>query len=405
VANAGADQAGLAAGGAAALDGSASSDADGHTLTYRWSLLSVPAGSVATLSDTTAASPWIGLDRGGQYIAQLIVNDGFQDSAPDTVVIQAVNQAPIADAGTDQTIFTGGLATLTGAGSGDPDGDTLTYQWALTSVPAGSTAVLSGAASVASSFTANVAGVYVASLTATDPGGATTTDSVTVTAFTPTTVSVTAADANASEAGPDPGSFTFMRTGSIVAPLTVSYTAGGSATAGADYAALSGSVVIPAGQTAVTIALTPIDDPTGEVDETVVVTLAASGAYTVGTPNAATVTIVDNERPVVTIVATDPNASEAGPDPGTFTISRTGPTTAALRVSFSPGGSALSGTDYVALGNNIFVPAGQSSVTLTVTPIADGVSEGAEIVDVFLIPNAGTTVGTPGSASVVIAAN
>jgi hypothetical protein len=405
VANAGADQVGLAVGGPGALDGSASTDADGHTLTYRWSLLSVPAGSAATLSDAMAASPWIGLDRGGQYVAQLIVNDGFQDSAPDTVVLQAANRPPIADAGTDQTVFTGDVAMLTGAGSSDPDGDAITYQWSLTSVPAGSTAVLSGAASVAPSFTANVAGTYVASLTVTDPGGVTATDSVTVTAFTPVTVSVATADANAGEAGPNTGSFTFTRTGSTAAPVTVFYTVGGSATAGADYAALSGSVVIAAGQAAVTIVLTPIDDAAGEVDETVVVTLAASAAYAVGAANAATVTIVDNEGPVVTIVATDANASEAGSDTGTFTISRTGPTTAALRVSLSASGSALSGADYAALGNNIFIPAGQVSVTLTVTPIADGVSEGAETIDMFLIPNAGTTIGTPASAQVVIAAN
>ena len=45
-------------------------------------------------------------------------------------------------------------------------------------------------------------------------------------------------------------------------------------------------------------------------------------------------------------------------------------------------------------------------MTLTVTPIADGVSpESAENVDVFLTPNSGLTVGTPGSARVVIAAN
>ena len=62
--------------------------------------------------------------------------------------------------------------------------------------------------------------------------------------------------------------------------------------------------------------------------------------------------------------------------------------------------------DYTALGNQVFIPAGASSVTLTVTPIADGVSpENAEHVDVFLIANSGVTLGTPGSARVVIAAN
>jgi len=107
----------------------------------------------------------------------------------------------------------------------------------------------------------------------------------------------------------------------------------------------------------------------------------------------------------VTIVATDASASETGPDTGTFTITRTGPTTSALRVTFTANGPAQSGVDYVALGTQVFIPAGSSTVTLTVTPIADGVPEGNENVDVFLITNSGLTVGSPGNARVVIAAN
>ena len=133
VADAGADQPGRFGGSVATVDGSASSDTDGHGLTYRWSLLSVPSGSAASLSDPDVASPWFSLDRAGQYVAQLIVNDGFQDSAPDTVVVTVVNRAPVADAGSNQSVFTGSVATLTGAASSDADGDALTYQWAFTS--------------------------------------------------------------------------------------------------------------------------------------------------------------------------------------------------------------------------------------------------------------------------------
>ena len=129
VAVAGPDRAGLFAGSVAALDGTGSTDADGHALSYRWSLLSVPAGSAAVLSDAAAPSPWFTIDRVGQYVAQLIVNDGFQDGAPDTVVVTAENRAPSADAGSDQSLFLGAVATLSGAASSDPDGDALTYQW------------------------------------------------------------------------------------------------------------------------------------------------------------------------------------------------------------------------------------------------------------------------------------
>jgi hypothetical protein len=404
-ADAGADQPGRFSGAIATLDGSGSADADGHALSYRWSLLTVPAGSAASLSDPAAVSPWFTLDRAGQYVAQLIVNDGFQDSVPDTVVVTVVNRAPVANAGSDQSVFTGGVATLTGAASSDPDGDVLTYRWAFTSVPAGSAATLSGTSSVAASFTADRIGAFVLSLTVTDPTGAASSDSVTVNAYTPATVTVAATDASASEAGPDAGMFTFTRTGTTAAALPVQYRVGGTATSGSDFAALSGSVTIPAGAASATVRVTPVDDPDAEAPETVDVTVQPDGAYTVGTPSTAAVTIADNDRPMVTIVATDPAASETGTDTGTFTITRTGPTTASLRVTFTANGSAQGGVDYVALGTQVFIPAGSSTVTLTVTPIADGVSEAAENVNVFLTTNAGLTVGTPGNATVVIAAN
>jgi hypothetical protein len=128
------------------------------------------------------------------------------------------------------------------------------------------------------------------------------------------------------------------------------------------------------------------------------------GAYTVGSPSTATVTIADDDSPTVTIVATDPTATETG-DTGTFTITRTGPTTTSLRVTYNVTGSAMGGADYPILGNQIFIPAGSSTVTLTVAPIADGLVEANETVDVALSANSGVTVGAPRTAQVVIAAN
>jgi len=69
------------------LDGSGSSDADGDSLTYSWSLTSRPPGSEAVLSNATAVNPTFVADLPGVYVAQLIVNDGQLDSLPDTVTI------------------------------------------------------------------------------------------------------------------------------------------------------------------------------------------------------------------------------------------------------------------------------------------------------------------------------
>ena len=88
VANAGPNQS-VSVGDTVTLDGSGSTDVDGDPLTYAWSFFSVPAGSTATLSDPTAVMPTFVADEAGTYTVQLIVNDGSEDSAPDTVTITA----------------------------------------------------------------------------------------------------------------------------------------------------------------------------------------------------------------------------------------------------------------------------------------------------------------------------
>jgi len=57
---------------------------------------------------------------------------------------------------------------------------------------------------------------------------------------------------------------------------TVSYTVGGTASAGSDYTALSGSVIVLAGNTTALIPVDVQDDPTVEGTETVIVTLTAT---------------------------------------------------------------------------------------------------------------------------------
>ncbi|HEX7094069.1 MAG TPA: PKD domain-containing protein, partial [Nitrospiraceae bacterium] len=87
VANAGPDQGVTALGSLVILDGSASSDANGDPLTYRWSLTAKPLRSVAVLANPTSVTPILTADFPGTYTAQLIVNDGTVSSAPNTVNI------------------------------------------------------------------------------------------------------------------------------------------------------------------------------------------------------------------------------------------------------------------------------------------------------------------------------
>ena len=146
------------------LDASASTDVDGDFLIYVWSLIEIPAGSAAVLSDVNALMPTFVVDVAGRYVAELVVNDGEFDSAPDQVAIDTLNSAPVADAGADQTAPVGTLVTLDGSGSFDVDGDPLSYDWSLTGTPQGSTAILSNPSIVNPGFVVDLPGTYTATL-------------------------------------------------------------------------------------------------------------------------------------------------------------------------------------------------------------------------------------------------
>ncbi len=219
------------------------------------------------------------------------------------------------------------------------------------------------------------------------------------------TVTVSATDSAAAEPAAT-GTFTFTRTGSTAAALTVNYSVAGTATSGSDYTSLGTSISIPAGSASATRTVTPIDDSTVESAETVILTLSANAAYTVGSPSAGTVTIADNDivLPTVTVSATDNAAAEPAAT-GTFTFTRTGSTAAALTVNYSVAGTATSGSDYTSLGTSISIPAGSASATRTVTPIDDSTVESAETVILTLSANAAYTVGSPSAETVTLSDN
>ena len=96
--------------------------------------------------------------------------------SPATLRADAGNGAPAADAGADRRAGQGSVVTLDGRGSCDPDGDTLTPRWELTSAPAGSAWTLDGADSWRPRLTADRVGPYRARLTVTDARGAVSTE-------------------------------------------------------------------------------------------------------------------------------------------------------------------------------------------------------------------------------------
>jgi len=170
----------VAVGGLVSVSGLSSTDSNGDVLTYRWSLLSKPtlatgatANSAAVLSSATLVNPTFTPDVAGVYVIGLVVNDGKLNSDTVTVAVtaSALNLPPVANAGPEQVVAVAAVVTLTGSASTDANGDTLSYQWALTTRPNTSAASLVGPTTVSPTFTADVAGFYVATLTVSDGKG------------------------------------------------------------------------------------------------------------------------------------------------------------------------------------------------------------------------------------------
>jgi gliding motility-associated-like protein len=173
------------------------SDPDGSIATYLWSKISGPAAGVLTNASTPSLT--ISSVVQGTYVLRFTVTDNGGLSISDNVTLnvlpQAVNQAPIASAGTNKTLtLPTNSVTLSGSGT-DVDGSVVTYLWTKLSGP---TAVLANENTPTLTLTNLLEGIYVFELTVTDNLGATGTANATIT--------VNAATVNQNpiaDAGPD----------------------------------------------------------------------------------------------------------------------------------------------------------------------------------------------------------
>ena len=189
VADAGEDRTGANAvteGDTVTLDGSGSSDPDtGDTLSYAWS---VPAGTNVRLMNPDTATPSFTapeLLATTDLVFTLTVSDGTAASVPDTVTVtvEADNDAPTADAGSNRSVSAGAPVTLNGSGS-DPEGQPLSYAWRQVPEP---TVDLTGADTATPSFTApSTPGVLAFELIVNDGKEDSAPDTVTVTVEPPT---------------------------------------------------------------------------------------------------------------------------------------------------------------------------------------------------------------------------
>lgn len=163
--------------------------------------------------------------------------------------------------------------------------------------------------------------------------------------------------------------------------LSLGYTIGGTATNGIDYATIASPLVIPAGNTTGTITVNPTADATIETNETVTLTLNAGAGYTVGAPNSATGTILNDDLPNLAINDVTANEGNSGITNFTFTASLSAPAGPG-GVTFdiaTANGTSTAGVDYVANAlTGQIIPAGSSTYTFTVLANGDTLNEASE---------------------------
>jgi len=190
--------------------------------------------------------------------------------------------------------------------------------------------------------------------------------------------------------------------------VTVNYaTSNGTATAGSDYTAKSGTLTFAAGVTSKTFAIPIVKDTLDESDETVNLTLSnPTGGATLGTPDTAVLTIIDNDTGGVLQFSSATYSVNEGVLSGKaiIKVTRSGGSASGVSVDYTiTDGTAVSGTNYNATNGTLIFAAGQTSKTFTIDIINDPVDEPNKTVNLALLnPQGGAILGLRDTAVLTI---
>lgn len=178
--------------------------------------------------------------------------------------------------------------------------------------------------------------------------------------------------------------------------LTVAYaSANGTASADADYSAVSGMLTFAPGVTTQMIRVPIKEDNIAESQETFTITLnSVSLGAVLGMPATVTVTIDDNEpTPQISIADTTVTEANDGLNTAIFMVTLSGPSAVPITVNFvTEDGSARVGSDYQAASGTVTFDPGTVSQTINVTVIGDTLLEADETFTVKLSNASNATI-------------
>jgi len=205
-------------------------------------------------------------------------------------------------------------------------------------------------------------------------------------------------------------SITVTRVNGSFGAVTVDYASSdGTASAGADYRAVIGTLSFADGVTSQAFTIEILDDTAYEGDETVNLALSnPTGGAGLGSPATAVLTIAEDEPvpPAGSLQFSAPAYTvDENDDMVSITVTRVGGSLGTVAVEYaSSDGTAIAGSDYTAVIGSLSFADGVTSQTFTIDILNDADYEGDETVNLALSnPTGGAGLGSPASAVLTIA--
>ena len=366
-------------------------DADGlenATFAYQW--LSNDGTSDTDIEGATDSTyELVAADEGKNIKVRVtFTDDGGTEETLVSEATDAVNTAPTGLPTISGTAQVGETLTASADEIADADGlenATFAYQW-LSNNGTSDADIDDATKSTYTVVAADVGKTLKVRVTFTDDGGTEETlvsEPTDPVADPPSGLSV--ADAEATEEEDAALDFVVTLDPAATAAVTVDYaTADGTATAGSDYTATSGTLTFQPGETSKTVSVPITDDAVDDGGETLTLTLSSASGADLGDAEA-TGTIRNTEPESSGLSVADAEATEEEDAALDFVVTLDPAATATVTVDYATAdGTATAGSDYTATSGTLTIQPGDTEKTVSVPITDDAVDDGGETLTLTL---------------------
>ncbi len=286
-------------------------DPGADELTYTWDF----GDGTTPINGQNATYQYL---QDGIYNTTLTVSDSDGASTSQTTQITVNNLPPTVSAGNNQTVYIGEAVNFNGTFGDRGSLDTHTVTWNF-----GDNTSTSATNNPTHTYTAE--GIYTVNYSVRDDRNASSSDTLQLTVLKLPTLSVNDISIVEGDSGTANALFTVSLNEASTRAVKVNYsTANGTATAGSDYTATSGTLTFNPGQTSQTVAVSVTGDRLDEIDENFRLNLTSPVNATIA-DNRGMATIIDNDpAPSLTINDSTITEGDNGTSNLTFTVNLSG---------------------------------------------------------------------------------